>query len=174
MAFGVLFDFTGNSNVSKVIKAADMVKQPWFQEAVNTTKPVDLFVIAGHNPVRTSVSSSTFGTVFNAIRKVRPDVPIQGFGGHTHIRDFVVYDNKATGIESGEHQTTNNFLPKLTSSRSILRNSWLGFDFWHQVFDLQSASQPQRRTQPFAQCRTAQGYRHSIRQCSSSQLYLTL
>jgi hypothetical protein len=104
MAFGVLFDFTGNSNVSKVIKAADMVQQPWFQEAVNYTKPIDLFMVIGHNPVRTTVSSSTFGTVIKAIRKVRPDVPIQGFGGHTHIRDFTVYDNKATGLESGEFE----------------------------------------------------------------------
>jgi len=101
MAFGVLFDFTGNSNVSKVIKAADMVKQPWFQQAVNYTEPIDLFVITGHNPVRTSVSSSTMGTVFKAIRSMKPDVPIQAFGGHTHIRDFAVYDDKATGIESG-------------------------------------------------------------------------
>ncbi|KAF2030876.1 hypothetical protein EK21DRAFT_100181 [Setomelanomma holmii] len=110
MAFGVLFDFTGNSNVSKVIKAADMVKQPWFQEAVNYTKPIDLFVVIGHNPVRTTVSSSTFGTVFSAIRSVRPNVPIQGFGGHTHIRDFAIYDNKATGLESGRYCETLGFL----------------------------------------------------------------
>jgi hypothetical protein len=103
MAFGVLFDFTGNSNVSKVIKAADMVKQPWFQQAVNYTEPIDLFVVTGHNPVRTSVSSSTMGTVFKAIRSIKPDVPIQAFGGHTHIRDFAVYDNKATGLESGRN-----------------------------------------------------------------------
>ncbi|CAO2653970.1 Nn.00g107030.m01.CDS01 [Neocucurbitaria sp. VM-36] len=101
MAFGVLFDFTGNSNVSKVIKASDMVQQSWFNEAVNYTKPIDLFVLIGHNPVRTTVSSSTIGTVFKAIRSIKPDVPIQAFGGHTHIRDFVVYDNKATGLESG-------------------------------------------------------------------------
>jgi 2',3'-cyclic-nucleotide 2'-phosphodiesterase (5'-nucleotidase family) len=102
MAFGVLFDFTGNSNVSKVIKAASLVQEQWFLEAVNFTKPIDLFVVIGHNPVRTSVSSSTFGTLFKTIRKMRPDVPIQAFGGHTHIRDFVVYDNSATGLESGE------------------------------------------------------------------------
>ncbi|OWY51488.1 Secreted protein [Alternaria tenuissima] len=110
MAFGVLFDFTGNSNVSKVIKAADMVKQPWFQQAVNYTEPIDLFVITGHNPVRTSVSSSTMGTVFKAIRSIKPDVPIQAFGGHTHIRDFAVYDNKATGLESGRYCETLGWL----------------------------------------------------------------
>ncbi|KAF7673227.1 calcineurin-like phosphoesterase [Alternaria burnsii] len=110
MAFGVLFDFAGNSNVSKVIKAADMVKQPWFQQAVNYTEPIDLFVITGHNPVRTSVSSSTMGTVFKAIRSIKPDVPIQAFGGHTHIRDFAVYDNKATGLESGRYCETLGWL----------------------------------------------------------------
>ncbi|KAF2646464.1 ser/Thr protein phosphatase family [Massarina eburnea CBS 473.64] len=110
MAFGVLFDFTGNSNVSKVIKAASLVQEPWFLEAVNYTKPIDLFVVIGHNPIRPTVSSSTFGTLFSTIRKMRPDVPIQGFGGHTHIRDFVVYDNKATGLESGRYCETLGWL----------------------------------------------------------------
>ncbi|EMD97113.1 hypothetical protein COCC4DRAFT_61777 [Bipolaris maydis ATCC 48331] len=110
MAFGVLFDFTGNSNVSKVIKAADMVKEEWFQQAVNFSKPVDLFVVTGHNPVRTNVSTSTMGTVFKAIRSIKKDVPIQFFGGHTHIRDFAVYDEKATGLESGRYCETLGWL----------------------------------------------------------------
>jgi hypothetical protein len=110
MAFGVLFDFTGNSNVSKVIKGADMVQESWFKDAVNYKKPVDLFVVIGHNPVRGSTSGGTMNTVFSAIRKMRPDVPIQGFGGHTHIRDFVVYDNKATALESGRYCETLGWL----------------------------------------------------------------
>ncbi len=103
MAFGVIFDFTGNSNVSKVIKAADMVQQSWFQQAVNYTEPIDLYLVLGHNPVRTTALSSTMGTIFSAIRNMKPDAPIQFFGGHTHIRDFTVYDNKATGMESGKY-----------------------------------------------------------------------
>lgn len=110
MSFGVLFDFTGNSNVSKVIKAADLVQESWFKAAINYTEPIDLFVVIGHNPVRTNVTSSTFGTLVSAIRKIKPDVPIQGFGGHTHIRDFVVYDNKATGLESGRYCETLGWL----------------------------------------------------------------
>lgn len=106
MSFGVLFDFTGNSNVSKVIKAEDLVQQSWFLNAVNYTEPIDLFLIIGHNPVRTTSSTSTFGTIYSTIRKMRPDVPIQGFGGHTHVRDFTVYDNKATGMESGRYCET--------------------------------------------------------------------
>ncbi|KAL1656095.1 hypothetical protein SLS61_001166 [Didymella pomorum] len=110
MAFGVLFDFTGNSNVSKVIKAADLVKEQWFLDAVNYKDPIDLFVLTGHNPVRFNESSSSFDTVFSAIRSHRPDIPIQGFGGHTHIRDFAVWDNKATALESGRYCETLGWL----------------------------------------------------------------
>ncbi|KAI9873361.1 MAG: hypothetical protein M1830_000502 [Pleopsidium flavum] len=106
MAFGVLFDFTGNSNVSKVIKTADLVKESWFLNAVNYKEPIDLFVVIGHNPIRPTVSSSTFGTLYKTIRGIRPDVPIQGFGGHSHIRDFVVFDEMSTGLESGRYCET--------------------------------------------------------------------
>ncbi|KAK4988299.1 hypothetical protein LTR50_004032 [Elasticomyces elasticus] len=106
MAFGVLFDFKGSSNASRVITAADMVKQSWFTSALNYSKPIDLFVLIGHNPIRPTVSSSTFATVFNAIRAVKPDTPVQMFGGHSHIRDFVVYDDKSTALESGRYCET--------------------------------------------------------------------
>lgn len=32
--------------------------------------------------------------------------PIQAFGGHTHIRDFTVYDSMSTGLESGRYCET--------------------------------------------------------------------
>lgn len=123
MAFGVLFDFTGNSNVSKVIKAADMVQQQWFLDAVKFPKPIDLFLVIGHNPVRSNVSTSTFGTVFNAIRKQHPDTPIQMFGGHTHIRDFAVYDNKATAMEAGRYCETLGWVSMSGLSRFYGRNN---------------------------------------------------
>ena len=101
MSFGILFDFTGNSNVSRVIQAADLIKQEWFLDAINFDQAIDLFVVLGHNSPRPSVDGSTFGTIYETIRHFRPDIPIQVFGGHTHVRDFVVYDDMATGIESG-------------------------------------------------------------------------
>jgi hypothetical protein len=77
----VLFDFTGNSNVSKVIKTADLVKQQWFLDTINYTQPIDLFVVIGHNPVRMNASTSTFGLLYNTIRSIKPNTPIQAFGG---------------------------------------------------------------------------------------------
>ncbi len=98
MAFGVLFDFTGNTNVSKVIKAATMVQQDWFKDAINTPEPVDLFLLLGHNVARPSTGGSTAGLVYDAIRKVHPNTPIQIFGGHSHIRDFAVLDEAQHGF----------------------------------------------------------------------------
>ncbi|KAG4417547.1 hypothetical protein IFR04_009277 [Cadophora malorum] len=110
MTFGVLFDFTGNSNVSKVIKAADMVKQQWFLDAVNYDQPIDLFLLVGHNPVDRSDYANTLGLVHSTIRALRPDTPVQAFGGHSHIRDFKVYDDKSTALESGRYCETLGWL----------------------------------------------------------------
>ena len=106
MAFGVLYDFTGNSNASKITPAASMVKETWFQNAVNFDKPVDLFVVLGHNPARPTAGGSTFGTVISAIRALKPDIPIQLFGGHNHIRDFAVVDRGTTALGSGRYCET--------------------------------------------------------------------
>ncbi|KAI0128403.1 Metallo-dependent phosphatase-like protein [Xylariales sp. AK1849] len=111
MAFGVLFDFTGNVNISKVIPAETMVTQDWFLDAVNYTEKVDLFLILGHNPARVSEDSgSTFGIVHDAIRKAHPITPIQFFGGHSHIRDFAVLDESSTSLESGRYCETLGWL----------------------------------------------------------------
>ncbi|KAI1102414.1 Metallo-dependent phosphatase-like protein [Jackrogersella minutella] len=110
MAFGVLFDFTGNTNVSKVEPAKTMVTQQWFLDALNSPEPIDVFVVIGHNPARPSDSISTFSFVFDAIRAVHPDTPVQFLGGHTHIRDFAVYDSSSTGIESGRYCETLGWL----------------------------------------------------------------
>ncbi|KKZ61937.1 hypothetical protein EMCG_00499 [[Emmonsia] crescens] len=109
MSFGVLFDFTGNSNVSKITKAEDMIKEKWFIDAVNT-EAVDLFVVIGHNPVSPTEPSCTLSTVQKAIRAIRPDIPIQIFGGHAHVRDFVVWDETSTGLASGRYCETVGWL----------------------------------------------------------------
>ena len=111
LAFGILFDFKGNANVSKVIPATTMVQQDWFTDVINdSSKPVDLFVLIGHNIARPATSGSTFPVVHEAIRAAHPDTPIQIFGGHSHIRDFAVVDESSTALEAGRYCETVGWL----------------------------------------------------------------
>jgi len=123
MAFGVLFDFTGNSNVSKVTIAEEMVKEPWFIDAVHYKEPIDLFVLIGHNPVRNNTGDSTFAFLYQTIRSMRPDVPIQGFGGHAHVRDFVVFDESSTALASGRYCETLGWLSMSGIKSSTFRGA---------------------------------------------------
>ncbi|KAL8754234.1 MAG: hypothetical protein Q9184_005176 [Pyrenodesmia sp. 2 TL-2023] len=105
LAFGFLFDFTGNANNSFVEAVEKTVQQTWFLEAIHG-RDIDLFLIAGHIPL----NSPEFNAIFKAIRQVRWDTPIQFFGGHTHIRDYFKYDSIAYGLESGRYMETIGFM----------------------------------------------------------------
>lgn len=125
LAFGVLFDFTGNANVTKVIPASTMVNETWFQTVITTPPgPVDLFLLIGHNTVLQETGTGTFGYVHEAIRAVHPDTPVQIFGGHSHIRDFQVYDEATTALESGRYCETLGWLSM--SGFSANNSGWAG------------------------------------------------
>ncbi|KAK3075860.1 hypothetical protein LTR53_000433 [Teratosphaeriaceae sp. CCFEE 6253] len=106
LAFGFLFDFKGNANNTLVQPVEETVKESWFQDALRT-KDVDLFLVAGHVPVR---DSKEYDAVYRAIRAVQWDTPIVFLGGHTHVRDFRRYGKKAVGLESGRYMETVGFL----------------------------------------------------------------
>jgi hypothetical protein len=59
----------------------------------------------GHTPLRKSPGAE-YETFLSAIRAYLPIIPVQFFGGHTHIRDFRKYDMYAHGIESGRYLET--------------------------------------------------------------------
>ncbi|RFU80215.1 hypothetical protein TARUN_2025 [Trichoderma arundinaceum] len=100
IAFGFIFDFTGNADNSVVQPVVETVKEEWFQEVIKE-KP-DVFVVVGHVGVR----MDEFRTIFTAIRKEDWDTPIAFFGGHLHIRDAVRYDSKSLAIASGRYLET--------------------------------------------------------------------
>jgi hypothetical protein len=104
VAFGFLFDFTGNANNTVVQPVEETLKEEWFQEAI-TDKEVDLFVVTGHVAIR----SEEYSNIYKAIRAEQWDTPIQFFGGHTHIRDYKKYDSKAYALESGRYMETIGF-----------------------------------------------------------------
>ncbi|EME41570.1 hypothetical protein DOTSEDRAFT_176798 [Dothistroma septosporum NZE10] len=106
LAFGFLFNFKGNANNTIVQDVEKTVKEQWFLDAVND-KEVDLFLVAGHVPVR---NTPEFEAVHKAIRVANWDTPIVFFGGHTHIRDYRKFEKKAWALESGRYMETLGFL----------------------------------------------------------------
>lgn len=105
VAFGFLFDFTGNANNTFVEKVEKTIRQKWFLEAIHD-RDVDLFLVAGH----VLLDSPEYNAIYKAIRETQWDTPIQFFGGHTHVRDYFKYDNKAYGLESGRYMETIGFM----------------------------------------------------------------
>ncbi|KAL2001773.1 hypothetical protein VTN02DRAFT_1236 [Thermoascus thermophilus] len=105
VAFGFLFDFTGNYNNTVVKPVEETIKEDWFQEAIRDQE-VDLFLVIGHVALR----SNEYEAVFREIRGVRRDTPIQFFGGHWHVRDYVKYDSMAYGLASGRFMETIGFM----------------------------------------------------------------
>ena len=105
LAFGFLFDFTGNANNTVVTPVEIAIKQDWFQKAIRD-RDVDLILVFGHVIIR----SKEYDAIFKAIRAVQWDTPIAFLGGHSHIRDFKVYDSKSAALESGRYFETIGFL----------------------------------------------------------------
>lgn len=105
LAFGFIFDFTKNAKNTFVQRVSETIKEKWFQDAIRD-REVDLFLVAGHVPL----PSEEFKALFKAIRGVQWDVPIQFFGGHTHVRDYIKFDSKAYALESGRYMETIGFM----------------------------------------------------------------
>jgi hypothetical protein len=105
LAFGFIFDFTGNANNTVIQPVRDTVKEDWFQEAIRD-KDLDLIIVFGHVDIR----SEEYATLFSTIRSAQWDTPIQFFGGHTHIRDYKKFDSKSVAFESGRYMETIGFM----------------------------------------------------------------
>ena len=131
LAFGFLFDFTGNANNTFVQPVEETIKEQWFHDAIRD-KEIDLIVVAGHIALR---QQDEFQKIFAAIRSARWDTPIHFFGGHAHVRDYKKYDAKAFGLASGRYMETIGF-----ASISGLSTSDKGKHFEKAVFPTSSSS----------------------------------
>ena len=135
LAFGFLFDFTGNANNTRVQPVEKTIKETWFQEAIR--EDVDLFVVIGH----VILGGPEYKALFKAIRTQNWDVPIQFFGGHSHIRDFVQYDDKAYGFQAGRYMETigwmsiNGFQPKRNNNEHKELETRAGLSFKRRYID---------------------------------------
>ncbi|KAK9466967.1 Metallo-dependent phosphatase-like protein [Lipomyces arxii] len=106
MAFGFLFDFKLNCANSRVSEVEQVVQQAWFQAALREPG-VDMFLVFGHYPIR---FWPEMWAIHRAIRAVHKSIPIQYFGGHSHVRDFAVLDSRATALQAGRFLETVGWL----------------------------------------------------------------
>lgn len=130
LAFGFIFDFTGNANNTVVTRVEDTVEEDWFKQALKDDH-LDLIVVFGHVDIR----SPEYALLFSTIRAAHQDLPIQFFGGHSHIRDYKVFDDKSVALESGRYMETLGFMSIDGLSRGPTDDS---------------AAQPQKDTITFA------------------------
>jgi len=128
LALGFLFDFMGNDKqVSRVTPVADELAKDWFQIVLRDIVPkIDHIVLVSHIPAD---NSPEFYQILNAIRAVRPTVPVSMFGGHSHIRDFRVYDDYAACLQSGRYVETVGWASvKLSEKGPEFHRSYIDFN----------------------------------------------
>lgn len=105
LSFGFIFDFTRNNNKTRVTPIKEVIKETWFNDVLKEHEgKTDLIAIVTHVPI--SHYWPELFELHSHIREFYPNTTIQYFGGHSHIRDFVVFDENATGLQSGRFSET--------------------------------------------------------------------
>ncbi|ORY78038.1 Metallo-dependent phosphatase-like protein [Leucosporidium creatinivorum] len=102
-AFGPLFDFKAHAAGIDVQAPHEMVKEPWFLDAI--AEEPSFFLLVGHMSIRKEPDSE-WSTIVKAIREVHPHTPITVFGGHHHIRDCVREDSNSMSLAAGRYMET--------------------------------------------------------------------
>lgn len=110
LSFAFIFNFNRNNDRTKVTPMAEVIEQAWFLDILkqHPADKVDLLVVFGHVPVAHSWKELT--QLHELLRKHYPTLKIQYFGGHSHIRDFTVFDSNLTGLQSGRFCETLGFV----------------------------------------------------------------
>ncbi|EGV64818.1 hypothetical protein CANTEDRAFT_113586 [Yamadazyma tenuis ATCC 10573] len=130
LSFGFLFDFNRNNDKTKVTPISEVLQQDWFLDILKShpSPSVDYIVVIGHIPI--THEWTELDLLHKVLRKHYPETVIQYFGGHSHIRDFVVYDENSTSLESGRFCETVGWL-SIDRTRSGLNQffrSYLDFN----------------------------------------------
>lgn len=109
LVLSFLFDFQRANHKAVVTPALEELKKDWINQVAGYYRnKIDMVVVAGHIPP--TDPDNELKLVHERLRQLFPDVVVQYFGGHSHIRDFVRFDNKSTCLQSGKFAETVGFL----------------------------------------------------------------
>ncbi|KAG0668632.1 hypothetical protein C6P45_004531 [Maudiozyma exigua] len=111
LALSFMFNFRISNPRAKITPLAEEIKKQWFVELMEEYPPdkVDLLLVFGHMAATDRVEHE-INTLHGTLREYYPNTVIQYFGGHSHIRDFVKLDDRATCLQSGRFSETIGFL----------------------------------------------------------------
>ncbi|KAM3164023.1 Metallophos domain-containing protein [Lachancea thermotolerans] len=130
LALSFMFNFQRTNPRAKVTPALEALKQDWFQDVISKypAESVDVLVVFGHMPI-TDPENREINQVHRHLREIYPKTIIQYFGGHSHIRDFAVFDKQSTGLQSGRFSETVGFLSiaNVKSSEPSFSRRYLDF-----------------------------------------------
>lgn len=139
LSFAFLFDFARYNSGTKVEPIMKVLDEDWFKDILidHPADEVDLLVIIGHIPV--SHNDEELFQLHLFLRKYYPKTKIQYFGGHSHIRDFSIYDEYLTGLQSGRFcetagwvsinlESANNNLNGVDKVKNTFSRSYIDFN----------------------------------------------
>lgn len=130
LALSFLFDFRRFNSRSRVTPIENVLKQEWFNEILGSfpEEKLDYLVVFGHIPV-TDLEQQELLSLHIHLRRHYPSLVIQYFGGHSHIRDFAVYDHAATGLQSGRYCETVGWLSiNSTADPPVFNRRYIDFN----------------------------------------------
>lgn len=110
LAFGFLYNFENNCEMTVVEKVETVVQQDWFLKVLHQAKndhTVDAILVLAHM----DCVDPLVNVILQAIRNVvGTDMPIQFITGHSHRRAFEQLDPLATSFEPGRFLDTVGFV----------------------------------------------------------------
>jgi len=132
LAFGFLYDMKNHDDHVIVTRVEDVVREPWFFEALNATDAYDALLFLTHMDFRDSLVDVLHAAARSAVGAA---VPIQFVTGHSHIRAYRDLDARAASYEAGHYLDTVGF-----ASFGLSSSSSAAAAFAHLDIDANQAS----------------------------------
>ena len=108
LTFGFLYNMQNYALSVKVVEVETIVQESWFVDVLKKSDEYDAILVLAHMDVRDPLCQ----IILDAIRTITGDsnVPVQFITGHTHIRDYNVFETLSTSFEAGHFLDTLGFV----------------------------------------------------------------
>jgi 2',3'-cyclic-nucleotide 2'-phosphodiesterase (5'-nucleotidase family) len=122
LTFGFLYNMKNCASSVVVEEVEYVVQESWFVDVLKRTHDYDAVLVLAHMDVRDPLCQ----IILDAIRSIAgTDIPVQFITGHTHIRDYQVFDHFSSSFEAGHFLDTLGFVsfPSIKSVKLALNQS---------------------------------------------------